>query len=186
MEDSSMSPTNAREISNQAHIMATTARPTSHPQVMAFDRFLAQVGMPTQASDGTQVKPTQCHPNGHITPEAAVSCGQAMAEAELATIPTTVDMDAALVAVAITITTVDRFQCSNGCKFGHRTQGQAVTCSTGSQAKATRQVKASIPVVMAPKPTSTPEPAQPASTPEPAKAARKSLKASQGGNTGKA
>jgi len=177
--------------SNQAAVMASTGTKIND-QVKSFDRYLAMVSGQL-CEHGAK--------NGHITPEAAVRCGQAMAEAELATLPPTVDMDARLAAVAITVVTQDRFQCSKGCPFGHKTQGQAQACSQGSQAKAARQVRASIPVSMGGKlasltqPTqatqeSTQEPTQakqePTQATQPTQAKKSSLKASQGGNTSRA
>ena len=179
-------PTTQAEISNQALIMASTSRPTSSSQVKAFDRYLSMVL--TQVCD---------HPNGHITQEAAVRCGQSRAEAELATLPTSVDLEARLSAVAITITTQDRFQCSKGCKFGHKTQAQAQACSTGSPARTAQRVRASIPVSMAPRPTQEPTKAtQEATRPTQATQAPKAtqeatpkagkLTSGSQGNTGKA
>jgi hypothetical protein len=124
---------------NQAHIMATTGQKVTD-QVSSFDRFLAMV-------TGTLCEHSAR--NGHITPEAAIRCGQAMAEAELASQPATVDIEARLASVAITVVTQPRFQCSKGCPFGHKTQTQAESCSQGSQARQARQVRASIPVTQA-------------------------------------
>jgi hypothetical protein len=122
--------------SNQAAIMASTGIKVTD-QVTSFDRFLAVVaGQPCQHSTR----------NGHITPEAATRCGLAMAEAELASLPAEIDLEAKLAAVAVTLVTQPRFKCSKGCPFGHKTQTQAEACSQGSQAKAARAVKASIPV----------------------------------------
>jgi hypothetical protein len=131
-----MTANTTQQKANQAHMMATTGQKVSD-QVNSFDRLLAMVA--------GQV----CHhPNGHITQEAAIRCGQAMAEAELASQPATIDIEARLASVAITLVTQPRFQCSKGCPFGHKTQGQAESCSAGSQAKAAKAVRASIPVVV--------------------------------------
>lgn len=172
--------TTAQKI-NQANVMASTGTKVSD-QVNAFDRYLAMVAGQVCT-----------HPNGHITTDAATRCGLAMAEMELASLPANVDMEAKLTAVAVTLVTQPRFQCVKGCPFGHKTQAQATSCSSGSQASAAKAVKASIPVsiggslasfkaqtlAQAPKPTQAPV----SSTQAPAKP---KLKSGAQGTTGKA
>jgi len=187
-------PTTIKSITDQAHIMASTGKAVSD-QVKSFDRFIA-VSAGQTCCDSSK--------NGHITPDAAVRHGQELAEAILASLPASVDMDAKLAAVAITVTTRPRFQCSRGCKFGHKTQAMAQACSDGSQARQARQVRASIPVTSGgalsdllasltqTQPQPTQEPTQPTqATQEPTQAkprpqAKPRLTSGAQGNTGKA
>lgn len=162
---------------DQAAIMASTGVKVSD-QVKAFDRYLGMLPA-TQGKDGQPVLNLCPHAarNGHITPEAAIRCAQAMAEAELASQPANVDLEARLASVAITVVSQPRFQCSKGCTFGHKTQGQAETCSQGSQARAARAVKDSIPVTSAS--VSLADLLSQASTAKATEAAREAAKASQ-------
>lgn len=168
--------TTAKSRSDQAAVMASTGQAVSE-QVKSFDRYIA-VSAGQTCCDQTK--------NGHITPEAAIRHGQELAETILASLPASVDMDAKLTAVSITVATKPRFQCSKGCTFGHKTQAMAEACSQGSQARQARQVKASIPVVtsgsLASVLASATQPTQ-----EPTQATQKpKLSSGSTGNTGRA
>jgi hypothetical protein len=180
--------TTAKSRTDQAAEMAKGVKVTDN--VTEFSRYVAIVAG-RECKHGAK--------NGHITADNAVRCGVDMAEAELATLPATVDMEAKLVAVAVTVVAKPRFKCSKGCTFGHKTQQQAEACSNGSQAATAKQVRASIPVTVGgslaavraaaaanePKPDTTDETPKQNETPKPAPRARK-LRSSSSGNTGRA
>jgi hypothetical protein len=129
--------TTAKSWTDQAAEMAKGIKVTDN--VTEFNRYVAIVAG-RECKHGAK--------NGHITTDNTARCGVDMAEAELATLPATVDMEAKLTAVAVTVVAKPRFQCSKGCTFGHKTQAQAEACSTGSQAATAKVVRASIPVTV--------------------------------------
>ena len=97
-------PTTIKSRTDQANVMATTGTKVSD-NVQAFDRYLAMVA--GQLCEHSQR-------NGHITPEAAAKCGQAMAEAEIQSMPADISMESKITAAAITLVTQPRFKCSKG------------------------------------------------------------------------
>jgi len=142
-------PTNSREIANQAAIVAQTGVKREEANVLTFDRFIAMVAdRPCEHAKR----------NGHITPEAAARCGNILALDELTeldNLDVEVDMDAKLAAVAITVVTRTRFKglradgTECGCPFGHRDQAAAQACVSATRRASTKALKASIPVQVA-------------------------------------
>jgi hypothetical protein len=129
-----MTATNAQEIASQAHIMATTGTQVTE-DVKAFNRHTSLVK--GQTCQGI-------HPNGHITPEAAIKCAQNRASEALAGAS---EFMAEMILEGVEVRTFPRFQCSKGCKFGHKSQGQAEACN--GQGKASKAPKAQIKVTVA-------------------------------------
>jgi hypothetical protein len=154
------------QITRQASVMADPKHGLKAIEgiegVLAFNRFVPLIGLPTRVIDGSRdiegpaLTCTHGVRNGHITQDAAEGCALALAEQELMGLPEEVDLEAKLAAVAVTITTKPRFvgvkadgsQCEH-VKFGHKTLGQARACVGQSQAKASQATKSLIKVIVA-------------------------------------
>ena len=123
---------------NQASIIAAHGKKVSEG-ALQFPRFIAvSMGKACCSSDK----------NGHITPASAHAHGQELAIENMQSLPGDMPQEDKLSQVAITVTFKARFQCikASPCTFGHKTQAQAEACSRGTQARAAKQAKDSIPV----------------------------------------
>ena len=125
--------------------------PAENATFRSFHRFVANVaGRPCE----------HIARNGHMVAGTAHKCGIVMAEDELDTLPETVDIEARLAAVAITVIPVSRYlgvkadgsDC--GCTFGHKTPALATACArgtrTGAAGTSRRATRLAIPVSTGP------------------------------------